>query len=41
VDEPRYKNVEYRAYNIEQKDSGEVELVRLPELSKDIPTQHD
>ncbi|KAI0396249.1 phosphoglycerate mutase-like protein [Xylariaceae sp. FL0594] len=41
VGEPRYRNVEYRAYKVEQRDSGEVDLVLLPELSKDIPTHQE
>jgi broad specificity phosphatase PhoE len=36
---PRYRNVEYRAYKIEGKDSGEVELTELTELSKEIPSR--
>ncbi|KAI1811631.1 phosphoglycerate mutase-like protein [Poronia punctata] len=40
VQEPRYRNVEYRAYKIGRNGSGEVEFEQLPELSKDIPTHH-
>ncbi|KAI0878894.1 phosphoglycerate mutase-like protein [Hypoxylon argillaceum] len=39
VQGPRYTNVEYRAYEIEKSDSGEVTLVELPALSKDIPAK--
>ncbi|KAI1130233.1 histidine phosphatase superfamily [Nemania abortiva] len=39
VQGPRYRNVEYRAYKTEKSDSGEVTLVELPELSKDIPAR--
>jgi broad specificity phosphatase PhoE len=39
VREPRYRNVEYRAYKIEANGSGEVDLRQLPELSKDIPAR--
>ncbi|KAI3323449.1 phosphoglycerate mutase-like protein [Xylariaceae sp. AK1471] len=39
VQEPRYRNVEYRAYEIEANDSGKVDLRQLPELSKDIPAR--
>ncbi|KAI1310378.1 histidine phosphatase superfamily [Xylaria venustula] len=37
VEGPRYRNVEYRTYQIGKNDSGEVELVELKELSKEIP----
>ncbi|KAI0107541.1 histidine phosphatase superfamily [Nemania sp. FL0031] len=39
VQGPRYRNVEYRAYNIEKSDAGEVTLVELPEMSKEIPVR--
>ncbi|KAI0432093.1 histidine phosphatase superfamily [Xylaria sp. FL1042] len=39
VQGPRFRNVEYRAYQIGRNDSGEVELVELQELSKDIPSR--
>ncbi|KAI1279092.1 histidine phosphatase superfamily [Xylaria sp. FL0933] len=39
VQGPRFRNVEYRTYNIKRNDLGEVELVELQELSKDIPSR--
>ncbi|TGJ80202.1 hypothetical protein E0Z10_g8567 [Xylaria hypoxylon] len=36
---PRYRNVEYRSYEIERDDSGNVELIELAEQSKDIPAR--
>ncbi|KAF2968930.1 hypothetical protein GQX73_g4648 [Xylaria multiplex] len=39
VDGPRYRNVEYRSYEIGRNDSGEVELIELTEKSKDIPAR--
>ncbi|KAI0818211.1 histidine phosphatase superfamily [Xylaria sp. FL0064] len=39
VQGPRFRNVEYRTYNIKRNDSGEVELVELQEHSKDIPSR--
>lgn len=39
VQGPRYRNVEYRTYQVEKKDSGEVELVEETERSKEIPAR--
>ncbi|KAI0523849.1 hypothetical protein F5B22DRAFT_642950 [Xylaria bambusicola] len=39
VEGPRFRNVEYRTYQIEKNGPGEVVLVQLEALSKDIPAR--
>ncbi|KAI1368799.1 histidine phosphatase superfamily [Xylaria arbuscula] len=39
VEGPRFRNTEYRTYQVEKNESGQVALVELKELSKDIPAR--
>ncbi|KAJ3552852.1 hypothetical protein NPX13_g11018 [Xylaria arbuscula] len=39
VEGPRFRNTEYRTYQVERNESGQVALVEMKELSKDIPAR--
>ena len=39
VEGPRFRNTEYRTYQVEKNDLGEVALVEVKELSKEIPAR--